>query len=1388
MARRLLWWVFALLLGSCAQEGVEGLEEGQLPLVAEFTNEVLAPGISRPMSLRFLPDGRLLILRKTGEIMIGDPEDTPPMDLQVYMALTNIDSEFERGLFDIALDPNFARNGQFYLLYTASNPRQTRVSKFTHVENQGGLSSRGQLNSEKVLWQDTDGFPQCCHYGGSVDFGPDGKLYVSIGDKFEQDVAQNLNKPSGSLLRINADGTIPQDNPFVDGNGPKVDAIWAYGLRNPFRARWDLPTDRLFISEVGGNDLRGSYEDLHVATSKASGAGMNFGWPLCEGPPPYQGSCASLGHQQPLYTYPHAGTNAAIIGGRVYRGSQFPSAFKGRYFFGDFSRETIRYLTFDSNGKVNGDHIFEDKAGPVVALEVGPDGMLYYLTISGGVGRKVAEGDLRRIYFNSGNEPPEVADIRAEPAVGAAPLQVKLTARVVDAEGDAMTYAWDFADGQTSSGQAKSGDTITVNHRFSTNGQYEVQLRVSDGQRATSAVPATVRVGAPPKAKIVSPVNGSTFNAGQKIRFSAEVDDPDERFPERVTYSWLVQFGHDNHFHPVLGPVSLGAAGATFDVNQAAHDFLGDTDFRIDLTVTDSDGLTDQTFVEIRPRKVNVSLVSNPPGAEVTVDAAPVQTPRVLDSLVGWKHRISATASRCVNGTEYAFDAWSDGGAMTHDITVPAQDATITARYRAVGSCISDELPVQGGLVFRVRADEGVSTNAAGALTQWADQGGNGHHLGVVSGAPQRLSNAINGHAAVRFDGADDALGAANLTALPSGAADRTVMMVARYQSGGWGGFTWGKVGCNQAFGVGVSKSNKLAVQGWCKGNDHESTQTPDTTRWVIHSAVLSANQLSHYMDGTRISTFGHTYATGNALLRLGRNLDDTSFVKMDVAEVLVFGRALADSERAQLETHLQQTYLGTGGGGTDPTPPPTTEPCVGSACVPVTNGLVFWVHGDQGLSTTTAGVSRWADQSPKGNHLQVTSGAPQARSAALNGHRTVRFDGVDDGLGLTSPVGLPTGSQNRHVFVVAKYNKAGARGWAGFAWGTPTCNGAFGSVVTPAGQAAVQGWCGANDFASSRVVNGQGFAIHEASLSSNTLTHSIGGVQVGRYTHTFATGSQRLSLGAELNDRERVDMEVAAVIVYNRALSSAERSQVLSYLNGMYLAGAGGPSPTDPSASGPAVTQGLVLWLRSDLGLQVSGSNVVQWSDQSGASNHLSVTSGNPVRATAGGPGGQPYVSFDGVDDGLGRTGTGNLPTGAAARTVFMVARYDSLGWGGFVWGDLTCNHAFGTAVDGREGNLAVQGWCPANDFSSTKLGKGAGFVTHAAVYNGTTVLQYLNGTQIGSNTHAFDTGSARVRLGVELNDRAKIDMDVAEVLVYNRALSATERGQVQSYLTERY
>ena len=235
----------------------------------------------------------------------------------------------------------------------------------------------------------------------------------------------------------------------------------------------------------------------------------------------------------------------------------------------------------------------------------------------------------------------------------------------------------------------------------------------------------------------------------------------------------------------------------------------------------------------------------------------------------------------------------------------------------------------------------------------------------------------------------------------------------------------------------------------------------------------------------------------------------------------------------------------------------------------------------------------------------------------------------------------------------------------------------------------------------------------------------------------------------------------------------------------------AGGTGSSDETVGGEQnlslpVTNGLVLHLESDQGVSANGSTVTAWADQSGHGNDLT-GSGDPAIVTYV-LGDESVISFDGVDDLLGRTSSLNgFPTGNADRTLIYVVRYSDLGFGGFAYGTPTCNDAFGTVVSDT-GALTIQGWCPASDFQSSTQGSDAGWMTHGAVLQNDVFAHYSNGNRIAWGTHTFTTVASELVIGGEMTAPPYLDMEVAAVLTYDRALTDTERQEVESYLYDKY
>jgi glucose/arabinose dehydrogenase len=359
----------------------------QVVVPAGFRSATFASSIPSGTAMAFAPDGRLFVCQQTGALRVvkqGQLLATP------FVTLT-VDSTGERGLLGVAFDPQFASNQYVYVYYTTTTtPRRNRVSRFTAA---GDVAAPG---SEVVILELDNLSGATNHNGGALAFGPDGALYVAVGDNATGSNAQTLANRLGKILRIDADGTIPSDNPFYNTASGANRAIWALGLRNPFTFAFEDGTGRMHINDVGAV----TYEEINEGI-----AGANYGWPLSEGP------TSTPGHTGPIYWYGHSSSSTpngcAITGGTFYRPTPgaFPSSFDGDYFFADFCSGFIR-VRDAATGVVSP---FATGLAFPVDLDVGPDGRLYYLSRGGSLVGRISYDTLQVSALTPSPAPPFIA-------------------------------------------------------------------------------------------------------------------------------------------------------------------------------------------------------------------------------------------------------------------------------------------------------------------------------------------------------------------------------------------------------------------------------------------------------------------------------------------------------------------------------------------------------------------------------------------------------------------------------------------------------------------------------------------------------------------------------------------------------------------------------------------------------------------------------------------------------------------------------------------------------------------------------------------------------------------------------------------------------------------
>jgi glucose/arabinose dehydrogenase len=324
------------------------------------------------------PDGRIFVTELEGRVRIiknGQLQATPFLTVQTS-------NSAQGGLLGLTFDPDFESNGYLYVHYTSPNawPHQ-HISRF-----QADPNNPDQVlpNSEEILLH-INNEPQTGHLGGHIRFGLDGKLYIPIGDNFDPASAQNIEKTNGKILRVNPDGTVPSDNPFVHIPWAKQE-IWAMGFRNPFSFAIQPGTGRIFMNDVGADPPERREEVNEIVK------GGNYGWPS------NQGYTSDSQFQSPLFAYDStfAGGNCSITGGAFYNPEEekFPTKYVGKYFFSDLCGGWIYYLDPDAPNPQSTVTAFSPdlSGGSPVDLTVSADGDLFYLDYFRGQVRRISFG------------------------------------------------------------------------------------------------------------------------------------------------------------------------------------------------------------------------------------------------------------------------------------------------------------------------------------------------------------------------------------------------------------------------------------------------------------------------------------------------------------------------------------------------------------------------------------------------------------------------------------------------------------------------------------------------------------------------------------------------------------------------------------------------------------------------------------------------------------------------------------------------------------------------------------------------------------------------------------------------------------------------------------
>jgi glucose/arabinose dehydrogenase len=334
----------------------------------------VSSGLSRPIAIAWRKgDNHMYVAEQTGHVRVL----TSGRVVGTSLTLTDISNGGEQGLLGLTFSPDGTK---MYVDYTDHNG-DTRVAEYTMNGTTAVTSSRRQL-----LFEDQ---PYANHNGGEVTFGPDGKLYITLGDGGSagdpNNVAQDLGSRLGKILRMdphphgNAPYTVPLDNPFVGVSGARP-LIWMYGLRNPWRWSFDGTTGDVWIGDVG-QDL---YEEVDWAPASIRNSGVNWEWSLREGFHAYKGDPPPNG-RDPIIERAHSLGDCAVIGGYVYRGTAIPDL-QGAYVYGDLCTGVIR-AAVQSGGAIVQSADLGINVSQLTSFARGPTGNLFALSLAGTIQR-----------------------------------------------------------------------------------------------------------------------------------------------------------------------------------------------------------------------------------------------------------------------------------------------------------------------------------------------------------------------------------------------------------------------------------------------------------------------------------------------------------------------------------------------------------------------------------------------------------------------------------------------------------------------------------------------------------------------------------------------------------------------------------------------------------------------------------------------------------------------------------------------------------------------------------------------------------------------------------------------------------------------------------------